>query len=168
MFSIDEFKLNGYVGMIWPLNVSLFLRFKELRRLDLSWNYIGNTFVNTGLERLSSLKKLEMLNLSNNFIETNIFPSLSELTSLKILDLGYINGYQGDSPTHDGSEFRASQNLEVLDLTGCGYYGTLQMEGSENASMLMKLKILNLGHNYFNESLITSLTAFSSLKTLDL
>ncbi|KAI3802634.1 hypothetical protein L1987_30774 [Smallanthus sonchifolius] len=55
MFSMYEeyssYDLNGRVRMIWPLNVSLFLRFKELRRLDLSWNYIGNTFVSTGLER---------------------------------------------------------------------------------------------------------------------
>ncbi|KAD6454696.1 hypothetical protein E3N88_09402 [Mikania micrantha] len=152
---------------IWPLNASLFLNFKELRRLDLSSNYIGNTFVSSGLERLSELKTLENFNLSYNFIETNIFPSLSELTSLKILNLTHVNGYIME-PTHDISEFRIPENLEVLDLTRNGYYGTLQMQGSEETYKLSRLKSLNLAHNYFNESLITTLTTFTSLKTLNL
>ncbi|KAI3773430.1 hypothetical protein L1987_47959 [Smallanthus sonchifolius] len=75
---------------------------------------------------------------------------------------------RGSSATKppDISEFQALQNLEVLDLTACGYYGTLQMK--ENAYTLRKLKILNLGRNQFNESIVTSLSALSSLKTLDL
>ncbi|KAL8239800.1 hypothetical protein R6Q59_016367 [Mikania micrantha] len=155
--------------LIWPLNASLFLNFKELRSLDLSWNYIGNTFVSSGLERLSELKKLENLNLGYNFIETNIFPSLSELTSLKILNLSYVNiGYEMSLPTHDISEFQIPENLEVLDLAENGYYGTLQMQGLQETSKLSRLKSLNLARNHFNESLITALTTFSSLKTLNL
>ncbi|KAI7728648.1 hypothetical protein M8C21_007268 [Ambrosia artemisiifolia] len=78
--------------MRWPLNFSPFLRFKELRSLDLSWNYIEHTIVSTGLDRLSSLYKLEILNLSTNNIETNIFPLLGPLTSLTTLDLRNFNG----------------------------------------------------------------------------
>ncbi|KAD6454659.1 hypothetical protein E3N88_09365 [Mikania micrantha] len=153
--------------LIWPLNASLFLNFKELRRLDLSFNCIGNTFVSSGLERLSELKKLENLNLSYNFIETNIFPSLSELTSLKILNLTHVNKYNM-KPTHDISEFRISENLEVLDVAGNGYYGTLQMQGSQETYKLSRLKTVNMALNHFNESLITTLTTFTSLKTLNL
>ncbi|KAD4585352.1 hypothetical protein E3N88_22953 [Mikania micrantha] len=92
MFSMKESDYS--LKIIWPLNISLFIHFKELRRLDLSWNYIGNTFlVTTGLEKLSGLKNLETLNLSGNFIETNnIFPSLSQLASLKVLDLSFTRG----------------------------------------------------------------------------
>ncbi|KAL8252275.1 hypothetical protein R6Q59_035968 [Mikania micrantha] len=105
MFSMNEsdyhldYASKGRRGIIWPLNVSLFIHFKELRRLDLSWNFIGNTFlVTTGLEKLSGLKNLETLNLSRNFIETNnIFPSLSQLASLKVLDLSFA---LGGSPPH--------------------------------------------------------------------
>ncbi|KAD6455187.1 hypothetical protein E3N88_09893 [Mikania micrantha] len=175
MFSMEKDMDDFYAfhrshELIWRLNASLFLNFKELRRLDLSWNYIGNTFVSSGLERLSELKKLENLNLGYNFIETNIFPSLSDLTSLKILNLTHvnINGYQMNSPTHDISEFRIPENLEVLDLAGNGYYGTLQMQGSQETYKLSKLKSLNLAFSYFNENLITTLTTFTSLKTLDL
>ncbi|KAD6455153.1 hypothetical protein E3N88_09859 [Mikania micrantha] len=257
MFSMEKDMEDFYVfhsshELIWPLNASLFLNFKELRRLDLSLNFIGNTFVSSGLERLSELKKLENLNLGYNFIETNIFPSLSELTSLKILNLSYVNGYNMNSPTYDISEFRIPENLEVLDLTENGCYGTLQMQGnrftqiqgldyvqtfspvvkasticivlsltvlnkwkfhqldvknaflngdlneivfmeqppwfvsyhypdlvcklskafygsgSQETSKLIRLKSLNLVRNHFNESFITALTTFTSLKTLNL
>ncbi|KAD6454683.1 hypothetical protein E3N88_09389 [Mikania micrantha] len=176
MFSMEEhaqdtfYALDISRALIWPLNASLFLNFKELRRLDLSLNCIGNTFVSSGLERLSELKKLENLNLGYNFIETNIFPSLSELTSLKILNLTHVNGYNMKSPTHDISEFRISENLEVLDLTKNGYYGTLHMQGSgsQETSKLRRLKSLNLAFNHFNETLIPTLTTFTSLQTLNL
>ncbi|KAD6455183.1 hypothetical protein E3N88_09889 [Mikania micrantha] len=172
MFSMEDFFYASDTShvLIWPLNASLFLNFKELRRLDLSWNYIGNTFVSSGLERLSELKKLENLNLGYNFIETNIFPSLSELTSLKILNLTRVNVnvYDMNSPPHDLSEFRIPENLEVLDVAENGYYGTLQMQGSQETYKLSRLKSLNLADNYFNESLITALVTFTSLKTLNL
>ncbi|KAM0066163.1 putative non-specific serine/threonine protein kinase [Helianthus debilis subsp. tardiflorus] len=158
----ERIKCDKTTGYITHLSLG------NLKSLDLSWNYIGKPIANIGLEPLSSLKKLELLNLSTNYIETNIFPSLGALTSLKILDLSYINSYQGYTmpPFYDISEFSIFENLEVLDLTQCGCYGTLQ--GSEAVSMLKKLKVLNLRENQFNESLITSLGGLSSLKSLDL
>lgn len=42
-----------------------------------------------GLERLSKLKELQILNLSGNTIGNGIFPSFAALTSLRILDLRY-------------------------------------------------------------------------------
>ncbi|KAL8252282.1 hypothetical protein R6Q59_035975, partial [Mikania micrantha] len=160
MFSIEDndgysyYETDGNKGMMWPLNFSLFLHFKELRMLDLSLNYIGNRFhVTTGLERFSGLKKLEKLNLRQNFIEINdIFPSLSQLTSLKVLDLSYINGYEGDSPTY-GTLF-----VFQFQLNFC----------SKTTTALKKLKILNLRWNYFDESLVSSLSDLTSLKSLDL
>ncbi|KAM0066126.1 putative non-specific serine/threonine protein kinase [Helianthus debilis subsp. tardiflorus] len=145
---------ESFYDRTWPLDFSLFIHFKDLRNLDVSWNYIDDTFVGKGVKRLSSLKKLETLNLSNNRIETNIFPSLASLVSLKILDLSKMKGYESYDPSstaHDIFEFSTLKNLEVLDLTGCGCYGTLQMQGSEKFSILKKLKILILGDNQFNE-----------------
>ncbi|MFS7950754.1 putative leucine-rich repeat-containing, plant-type, leucine-rich repeat domain superfamily [Helianthus anomalus] len=75
LFSRDDDYLDN--GMRWRLNLSPFLRFKELRSLDLSWNFIDHTIVST-----------------------------------------------------DISEFSVSENLEVLDLSHCGYYGTLQIQGN--------------------------------------
>ncbi|KAD6455167.1 hypothetical protein E3N88_09873 [Mikania micrantha] len=171
MFSMETYSQYMFYALdrsrvfTWPLNASLFLNFKELRRLDLSLNYIGNTFVSSGLERLSELKKLENLNLGYNFIETNIFPSLSELTSLKILNLTYVNGYNMNSPTH-GTFISIYKNIVFV------FYSlrtpTLPDSGSQETYKLSRLKSLNLADNYFNESLITALATFTSLKTLNL
>ncbi|GKA05565.1 receptor like protein 1, partial [Tanacetum coccineum] len=46
---------------LWPLNVSLFLHFEELISLNLSMNFLDSENLSTELERLSSLKKLEIL-----------------------------------------------------------------------------------------------------------
>ncbi|CAH1442607.1 unnamed protein product [Lactuca virosa] len=118
-----------------------------------------------GLERLSSLKKLKVLDLSGNHdIDNDIIPSLKTLTSLKILDLSDTS-LNGNFPI---SEFAALKNLEVLDLSYCYFNGTFEIQGFETGSILTKLKILNLGHNRFDESVITSLSILSSLTNLDL
>ncbi|KAI3512683.1 hypothetical protein L1887_20001 [Cichorium endivia] len=150
---------------LWALNVSLFLHFKELRSLNLSNDFLDKEIIKTGLERLSSLKKLEVLDLSlNDDIDNDILPSLTTLTSLKILDLSYtsLNG------NFRISDFSALENLEMLDLTGCDFNGAFEIEGSERVSLLKKLKTLNLANNGFNESVITSLNTLSSLTNLDL
>ncbi|KAJ9561334.1 hypothetical protein OSB04_006494 [Centaurea solstitialis] len=74
-----------------PLNVSLFLHFKELTSLNLSMNCLDDGIVNTGLGRLSSLKKLEILDLSDNRITNKTLPSLGALTSLRVLNLNDNN-----------------------------------------------------------------------------
>ncbi|KAD4585420.1 hypothetical protein E3N88_23021 [Mikania micrantha] len=73
---------------LWPLNISIFLHFEELGSLDLSWNYLDNEVLNTDIETLSRLEKLEILDLSSNFqIDNDILPSLTTLVSLKNLQL---------------------------------------------------------------------------------
>ncbi|XP_024972096.1 receptor-like protein 15 [Cynara cardunculus var. scolymus] len=145
----------------WPLNVSVFLHFKELTSLNLSMNCLDNNIVKTGLGRLSSLKKLETLDLSYNSITNVTFPSLGSLTSLRVLHLDN-NDLEGYLPALDFQQISALENLEILDLSH-NY-----MEGFEQVSLLKKLKILNLRGNNFNESLITSLSALPILKSLDL
>ncbi|KAJ9561327.1 hypothetical protein OSB04_006487 [Centaurea solstitialis] len=128
----------------WPLNVSVFLHFKELTSLNLSWNNLDDGIVNTGLGRFSSLKKLQTLDLSDNSITNVTFPSLSALSSLRVLNF-------------------ALENLEILDLSY-----NFEMKGFDQIFQLKNLKVLNLGGNEFNESFITSLNALPMLKSLDL
>ncbi|XP_052621425.1 receptor-like protein 56 [Lactuca sativa] len=172
---LSLYNLRGVIGFdaywykdeskLWPLNVSLFLHFKELTSLNLSQNSLDKEFMKSGLERLSSLKKLEVLDLSGNRdIDNDILPSLKTLTSLKVLDLSDTS-LNGNFPTN---EFGALENLEVLDLSYCRFNGTFEVQGSERVSILRKLKSLNLAGNWFNESVITSLKALSSLTNLDL
>ncbi|CAI9267407.1 unnamed protein product [Lactuca saligna] len=138
--------LNGrsYVDKkFWPLNVSLFLHFKELRSLNLSRNFLDGGVMNTELERLSSLKKLELLDLSRNFdIDNGIIPSLGALTSLKILDLSY---------TKLGGYFPA--NGKICSFRKPGNVGSNK---------------LPLYWNIPNRCLIASLSVLPSLKALDL
>ncbi|KAI3510865.1 hypothetical protein L1887_18002 [Cichorium endivia] len=58
---LSLYRLRG--SKLWPLNVSLFLHFKELRNLNLSYDFLDKEIIKTGFERLSSLKKLEILQL---------------------------------------------------------------------------------------------------------
>ncbi|KAI3684317.1 hypothetical protein L6452_33539 [Arctium lappa] len=148
---------------MWSLNVSLFLQFKELTSLNLSFDCLDNNIVSTELGRLSSLKKFEIIDLSGNSIGNDIFPSLGAITSLRVLHLG-DNNLEGYFPA------LALEDLEILDLTNHGYAGTQinQMQGFERVSKFKKLKILKLGGNGFNESLLTSLSALPLLKVLEL
>ncbi|CAH1420026.1 unnamed protein product [Lactuca virosa] len=116
---------------------------------------LKTSFSFAGLEKLSSLKKLEVLDLSFNVdIDNDILPSLMTLTSLKILDLSFTS-LNGNFPI----KFAALENLKVLDLSNCNFNGV---------SILKKLKSLNPGYNRFNESAATSLNTLSSLTNLDL
>ncbi|KAJ9560151.1 hypothetical protein OSB04_005311 [Centaurea solstitialis] len=159
-------------------------------------SYYHIIFSESGLERLSRLTKLEKLDLSQNTIGNDIFAALGALTSLKVLHLAN-NNLEGYFPAlgmffifhlctylifavHNlqaliimcfyiyFKHFTALENLEILDINNLGYYGALKMQGFEQISMLKKLKILNLGRNDFNKSLLTSLSVLPLLKSLDL
>ncbi|PWA67072.1 receptor like protein 1 [Artemisia annua] len=150
----DDTRYIADPEVYWPLNVSLFSHFKELRSLNLSWNYLDHELLNTGLVRLSSLKKLEILDLSSNFaIDNDILPSLTTLTSLRVLNLAFTS-LEGHFPTN---EFAALENLEMLDLTDCHFSGT--MSG---------LLHLNLDWNIFRNDTLKFLVAFPSLEFLSL
>ncbi|KAJ9560570.1 hypothetical protein OSB04_005730 [Centaurea solstitialis] len=92
MLGMDK---REYCTRMWPLNVSLFLHFKELTSLNLSKNCLDDNIVSTGFGRLSSLKKLQTLDLSWNSITNATLPSLGAMTSLRVLNLGSnkLEGY---------------------------------------------------------------------------
>ncbi|PWA93483.1 receptor like protein 1 [Artemisia annua] len=116
---------------LWPLNVSLFLQFEELRSLNLSMNFLNNAILNT--------------------------------------------------------EFATLKNLEILDLTECGFYGTFQIQAyltnlqkldfsgnkrftntSTIQGTMSGLLYLNLDWNVFRNDSLRFLGAFPSLKFLSL
>ncbi|KAA8541946.1 hypothetical protein F0562_023098 [Nyssa sinensis] len=148
----------------WLLNVSLFLPFKELRTLNLSYTSFTGWIENEGFERLASLRKLEVLDLSSNGFGNSLFQSLGALTSLKILVLR-ANGFQGYFPA---LELTALRNLEMLDISLGGFNGSLPMQGFDRLSVLRKLETLNLCYNEFDNRIISSLSAITSLKMLNL
>ncbi|KAH1055124.1 hypothetical protein J1N35_033189 [Gossypium stocksii] len=109
---------SSYIKMHWHLNASLFLPFEELQNLSLSWNFIAGCVINQGFERLSlKLDNVENLDLSENHFNNSILASLSELSSLKSLNLA-SNVFTGSNPTN-GIEILSKLNyLETLDLSG--------------------------------------------------
>ncbi|KAI3739896.1 hypothetical protein L2E82_30308 [Cichorium intybus] len=132
--------------------------------LDLTYCDFNGTFDIQGFETGSILTKLKTLNLGDNKFNESIITSLSTLSSLTNLDLSQ-NPMLGPFPAQ---EFTALENLEMLDLSYCGFTGTFEIQGSERVPILRKLKTLNLVSNGFNESVIKSLNTLSSLTTLDL
>ncbi|GKV19694.1 hypothetical protein SLEP1_g29921 [Rubroshorea leprosula] len=160
----------------WYLNTSLFLPFEELKGLYLPENSIADCIENEGFDRLSEkLTNLEILDLSENFFNNSILSSLSELMSLKSLNLSWNN----INTSNHINEFDALSNLEELDMS----YNMLNqfVAATKANTSFNKLKSLHLGGYYYdynddydqyNDSGVQlqqlSLVAFPSLKTLSL
>ncbi|KAF5464162.1 hypothetical protein F2P56_014258 [Juglans regia] len=172
--SLDNLKLslgNPYyvtletVAELWSLNVSLLEPFKELRSLDLSLNAIKGWIVDEGLGKFSSLRNLESLNLGHNFFANlSILQSLGAITSLKTLNLTW-NGLDGYFPAQALVGLR---NLNTLDISNNGFNGTLPNQGFERLAVLKNLETLILDENYFDDSILPSLSRLTSLTTLSL
>nr|KJB68150.1 hypothetical protein B456_010G228500 [Gossypium raimondii] len=155
----------------WYLNASLFLPFEKLQNLSFKLS--------------SKLDKLENLDLSDNHFNNSILASLSELSSLKSLNLAY-NVFTRSNPTNGIEMLSKLNNLETLDLSYnsfgnidgfatmtpvcieyCGLKGTLDIQEKEGMKF-NKLEVLSLNGNLLNNSLFSSLVEFSNLKSLDL
>ncbi|XVF71075.1 hypothetical protein PTKIN_Ptkin12aG0005700 [Pterospermum kingtungense] len=214
----DDYAYNSYASEKkdhWHLNASLFLPFEELKSLYLGGSSIAGCVDSQGFERLSSkLEKLEILDLSHNYFNDSIFASLSQLSSLKSLNLA-INQFTASNSTDGIKRLSKLSKLETLDLRGnklgnniiphlhdftslkslrlqnCGlkltvdmlefnnlinlkelYLGENKIESLGSFSQkkeqlrLIKLEVLGLSDNLFNNSIFSSLAALSNLKFL--
>ncbi|PHT27630.1 hypothetical protein CQW23_32760 [Capsicum baccatum] len=135
----------------WLFNASLFVPFKNLKALLLPGHSLAGWVKNEGFEKLRRLRKLEVLDLSGNSFNRSIFESLSQLPSLKSLNL--------------------SQN-QIGSGSDIGFGYNKPGPGSERLSGLDKLEILDLNYNYIeDENVLSALELNSSrtaLKKLDL
>uniref|UniRef100_A0A3N7GB72 Leucine-rich repeat-containing N-terminal plant-type domain-containing protein n=2 Tax=Populus trichocarpa TaxID=3694 RepID=A0A3N7GB72_POPTR len=135
----------------------------NLEELSLAKNEIQDFVTLTGSEGPSRLNKLEVLDLSSNYLNNSILSSLKGLSSLKHLNLGG-NQVQG-SINMKGSEGPSRLNkLQSLDLSFNNFNNSIlsSLEG------LNKLESLDLRYNHFNNSILSSLKGLSSLKHLNL
>ncbi|XP_016499270.1 cuscuta receptor 1-like isoform X2 [Nicotiana tabacum] len=135
----------------WLFNASLFIPFKNLKALLLPGHSLAGWAKNEGFEKLRQLGKLEILDLSGNQFNRSIFQSLSQLSSLKSLNLSHNN-------IGSGSDIWFTHNK----------IGS----GSERLSGLDKLEILDLSDNNLDdENLLSALelnTSRTALKKLDI
>ncbi|KAI3773442.1 hypothetical protein L1987_47971 [Smallanthus sonchifolius] len=171
----------------WPLNFSPFLRFKELRSLDLSWNFIDDTIVSTGSDKVSILTKLKILNLMDNYFNGSLITSLIAHHSLETLDLswnflpGSIEGCKSlvrlerlESISLACNNFNKSiisclsflPSLKILDLSYSDNLGSsFPMEGTMSNLMHLNLD----GNDFFSvDDIMSSMTAFPSLRFFSL
>ncbi|XP_039117824.1 receptor-like protein 9a [Dioscorea cayenensis subsp. rotundata] len=141
----------------YTLNISLFLPFRELRSLTLSYNYFNNCIPSNSFGRMAKLDNLEYLDLSGNYFDFKALSSLAALGSLKALslrDFWMENEFftNGSLNVHKQSQMISELLINVVVAL----------------SKLSKLKYLDLSGNYLNGTIIPYLGGISSLKTLDL
>ncbi|XP_040987488.1 receptor like protein 21-like isoform X11 [Juglans microcarpa x Juglans regia] len=179
----------GYMSTIPSLS-----NLTSLMTLSLSWNNIrfdeGVNVEGGSFKRLAVLRNLKTLNLEWNHFDDSIIPSLSGLTSLTTLSLAG-NKIQGG----EGSKMLSRlENLEKLDLSvnflkDTNFFQSIATikslknlnlhwnelgrsfgtKGWEILSRLENLEILDLSHNYLNDtSFLQSIAAIKSLKNLNL
>ncbi|WJZ95266.1 hypothetical protein VitviT2T_014049 [Vitis vinifera] len=160
-----EFDWSYYENVkFWLLNVSLFLPFEELHHLNLSTNSFDGFIENEGFKRLSSLKKLEILDISGNEFNKSALKSLGTITSLKTLVLSSM-GLNGSFPIQ---ELVSLRNLVVLDLSYNHLESFQAVQDSKSLSIFKKLETLNLNQNMFKNTSLQQLNIFTSLKNLSL
>ncbi|GLU18826.1 hypothetical protein SLE2022_351030 [Rubroshorea leprosula] len=155
---------RGWDSEGWYLNSSLFLPFEELKSLFLWNNYILGFMKNGGLERLSSLSNLGVLNLSYNQLNNSILSSLASLSSLKVLNLA---GNQLEGSLHI-SELVALNELKELDLSNNNVESFVAPKGINRALSLSNLAVIHLSDSSFNNTTLSFLGGLPSLKILDL
>ncbi|KAK9218565.1 hypothetical protein WN943_007202 [Citrus x changshan-huyou] len=141
----------------WYLNASLFTPFQQLESLDLTDNKIAGCVENEGIERLSRLNNLKMLNLSGNSFNNTILSSLTHLSSLRSLNLNG-NSLEGSI---DVKEFDSLRDLEELDI------GDNKIDKFVVSKGLSKLMSLGLSGIKLNRSILSSLSSLIELHISD-
>uniref|UniRef100_A0A1S3CFZ2 Leucine-rich repeat-containing N-terminal plant-type domain-containing protein n=1 Tax=Cucumis melo TaxID=3656 RepID=A0A1S3CFZ2_CUCME len=152
------------------LSASLFQDLKQLKTLDLSYNAFSHFTANQGLN------KLESLNLTRNYFDNQIIPSLSGLPSMNklVLEANLLKGsitllglehltelHLGVNQLNEILQLQGLENLRVLDLS----YNRLNMLPELRG--LKRLRVLDLNGNHLDGT-IQGLDGFSSLNKLEI
>ncbi|EOY31250.1 Serine-threonine protein kinase, putative [Theobroma cacao] len=133
----------------------------SLKSLYLARNQFTESNSINGINILSKLKNLETLDLRGNILGNDVLSHLNGFTSLKSLRLQGC-GLQGTVPM---LEFSHLMNLKEL------YLGRNKIESFESFREkrelgFIKLEVLGLSENFFNNSIFSFLGVLSNLKSL--
>ncbi|XP_022722213.1 probable LRR receptor-like serine/threonine-protein kinase At4g36180 [Durio zibethinus] len=143
----------------WYLNASLFLPFKELKRLYLPENNIAGFVESGGFGKLN----LEILDLSDNYLNDTMLLSLSRLSSLK--DLNLAGNFFKISSTGGLNNLTNLKNLDLSSNKIKSFQPSRQDSGRQ--LNLTHLEEFDLSYNLMNDSIFASLSGLSNLKSLD-
>ncbi|XP_075109561.1 cuscuta receptor 1-like isoform X2 [Nicotiana tabacum] len=151
----------------WNFNASLFLPFKSLQVLILSQNYITGWTKIEGIDKLSHLTNLKVLDLQYNLVHPNVLSSLCWISSLEVLRL---STYVDTSYSKGSAKCPGLSNLRVLLLEGYGIndISVLSALGLATHIGRKNLEKLYLSENSFNSNIFSSLKDLPSLTHLDL
>ncbi|KAM3327889.1 hypothetical protein P3S68_033351 [Capsicum galapagoense] len=138
----------------WLFNASLFVPFKNFKALLLPGHYLAGWVKNEEFRKLRRLRNLEVLDLSGNRFNHSIFEPISQLSSLKSLNLSRNDMRSGSGIwfTHNKTG-SGLDKLEILDLSVNSLdlknvFSTLQINTSR-----MVLKKLDIRANQFRSFL---------------
>ncbi|TXG48068.1 hypothetical protein EZV62_027362 [Acer yangbiense] len=159
----------------------------SLKTLDLSYNNFSE--MTTIQEYLHNFTNLEDLWLDGSSLHISLLQSIVVLTYprelwMRICQVNgvlgsqeYLNNFTNVARLNlDGSSLHISllqfigafTSLNSLSMQGCQLSGILDLQGSDWLSRLSNLEYLDLEKNMFNNSILSSLGALSSLKQLRL
>ncbi|GAY69393.1 hypothetical protein WN943_022592 [Citrus x changshan-huyou] len=159
---VKQLSLDQIPGGPRFLNLSMFLPFQELESLDLSDNEFDDVYENEAYGSIGSLKRLNILDLGYNNLNSSLLPSLTTITSLTTLSLPRC-GIEGLKPNQGLTKLK---NLEVLDLSGNNIGISVAELG---LTKLKNLKDLDLSENNIGISAAElGLAKLRNLKALDL
>ncbi|WJZ95152.1 hypothetical protein VitviT2T_013942 [Vitis vinifera] len=154
------------IGLYGSFPIRELASLRDLEILDLRHNVLEGFRSSTqGYESLSTLGKLETLNLGYNSFNQTIIQQLSTLTSLKNLILDNNINFEGSFPAQ---ELSALKNLVTLDLSW-DKLNTLKIEGGKGLVKLNKLEHLDLSSNNLTDThILEFLATLPALKSLSL
>ncbi|KAK3439549.1 hypothetical protein EUGRSUZ_C04416 [Eucalyptus grandis] len=159
---LSYMRANHFGFKTWYLNASLLLPFEELKSLDLSYNYLGGWIAPEEPNLMSSrLSKLEVLDLSGNFLDDSILSILSTIPSLWHL---FLRDSNLSGTLHVNGGFN---NLMELDISYNAIDAVAIVEGIKNLSHLENLYLDGV-HLKDVGAVVRALGALSSLKILSL
>ncbi|KAM3327885.1 receptor-like protein 15 [Capsicum galapagoense] len=152
--------LNGtYTDNIlrnWLFNASLFVPFKNLKALLLPGHSLAGWVKNEGFEKLRRLRKLEVLDLTGNNFNRSILESVSQLSSLKSLNLSHNQigsgsdiGFGYNKPGSGSERLSGLDKLEILDLSSNNLDHEHVLSVLDLNTSRMALKKLDLRYNRF-------------------
>ncbi|KAH0641862.1 hypothetical protein KY290_033482 [Solanum tuberosum] len=168
-----DLETNFGTGDGWRFNASLFLPFKSLQVLLLSYGNIIGWTKNEGFSKLKQLPNLKVLDLQFNHIHPkDLLSSLRWISSLEVLKLGAdVDTSFNVPPTYNSSTSKKCgglTNLRELWFEGYAINDINSLSALGANSGLRNLEKLILNDNNFNSTIFSSLKIFPYLKHLNL